>query len=125
MPFPKEVVPDEDYLYLRVPKSLVLPDGTCDPSAFIPHDDGMSTNWAKYSTAEETRASAKAKPPSNYGVLQLLAATVRAILPLVVEHTPRDWNRSHTDVFNTRPPKIRVEMARKFQVWAIPPPSSR
>ncbi len=126
MAFPKEEVPDKDYLFLRVPKSLVNPDGTCDPAAFLPHGEGanagMSTNWAKYSTAEDTRRIAKAQPPENYGVLQLLAGAVRAIKSLVVDHTPRDHNRAHTDVLNTKAPRIRIEMSRQFKAWEIKPP---
>ena len=59
--WPVESIPDDDRLYMRVPKSRVI-DGWPDLGMFSNGNPpgggrpGLSTDWSKYSTPEETRA---------------------------------------------------------------------
>ncbi|MES2460652.1 MAG: hypothetical protein V4671_08705, partial [Armatimonadota bacterium] len=58
---------------------------------------GMSTNWDKYSTAEEARLGTR-KPPEEYAVVRLPVQGIRDLPSQSVAHTPIPQNRSHTDV---------------------------
>lgn len=125
----KEEIPDEDFLFLRVHKSLIRLDGTAAPRVFQCHGGGMSTNWSKYATPEKTRdeVSKWGKKPANYSVLALVAGEVRAIDGLEVEHTPdvENDNRAHTDVRGTGgdPPsgdevRLRVKLGQLYS-WVL------
>jgi hypothetical protein len=150
-----EAVPEEDHLFMRVSKKEILsgqpipgvfrnrasPDGIARP--------GMSTDWCKYSTAEDARARSLQHPPDYYGVIFFVVGQVRAMPLQVVEHTP--WcndpelaeapnNPAHTDIFGPKSErdfkaqlgcdgsearKRSLEVRTDFQTlsrWAIPPP---
>ena len=52
-----EEIPNDDYLWMRVHKND-LPNGDIAPGAFKNRPttkDGMSTDWEKYATPQETR----------------------------------------------------------------------
>lgn len=70
----------------------------------------MSTDWAKYSTPEESRN--RANRPEDNGVVEMRVGDVRAIPGLTVEHTPIPLNRSHTDVFGPKTTETRVLLGR-------------
>ena len=79
----------------------------------------MSTDWCKYSTPEMTRA--RARIPSDNGVLSLPVGEVRGIPGLSVIHTPdiENGNRAHTDVKGItceRKTEIRVHLLRLHRV---------
>lgn len=61
---------------------------------------GRPRNWSQqYKTAAETRPGLS-RSASDYGVLALQAGAVRKVASFfAVEHTPRDHNRAHTDVW--------------------------
>src|SRR6266566_296830 len=93
----KEEIDNDQFLYLRVHQVKVW-NGKLLPNAFDDHEGGMSTDWARYSTPEQTRNRAR-KPELN-GVVQMGVGVVREIDALIVEHTPDEEvdNRAHTDV---------------------------
>jgi hypothetical protein len=90
--------------------------------AFKKHGVGMSTEWEKYSTAEETRERARefGKDPGAYGVVAFVTGEVRAIPGHSVVHSPTR-NRAHTDVIGPQSEESRVLLSR-ICVWQIPAP---
>gem|GEM_PF-2942347 len=60
------------------------------------------------------------KDPDLYGVIKMNVGEVRAIEGQIVEHTPLNENRSHTDVKGDKTPKQTVYFNRIFQ-WSIKP----
>jgi hypothetical protein len=126
-PWIKENIPDEDLLFMRVHKSLVQPGGRVLPKAFENHGDpndpskeaGMSTDWERYSTAEECRQRANqvGKDPNKYQVIQLNVGRVREIPDQRVEHTPifepPIVDQAHTDVFGEKDEEARLTL---FQI---------
>ena len=73
----------------------------------------MSTNWEKYSTAEQTRG----QPPQSNGVVALVSGDVRTIPGLSVEHTPSAENRAHTDVLGLEDEETKTE--RRDQLFEV------
>lgn len=73
-------------------------DGVLMPGVFRAHGAGMSVDWGKYSTAEETRA--RAKDPERNSVLRIPVSGIRQVKPLDVIHSPdhERANRAHCDV---------------------------
>jgi len=71
------------------------------PGIFKPRGGGMSVDWAKYSTPNETRQRARRDPLEN-AVISLAVAKIRNIKNLDVQHTPHRTpespNRAHCDV---------------------------
>jgi hypothetical protein len=79
----------------------------------------MSTDWEKYSSAEETQA--RSKNPKDNAVISMISGEVGKVPGLVVEHTPDVQRRvrAHTDVIgDKRAPEVRVKLGRLAQ-WAI------
>lgn len=117
--WPIESIPDEDRLSGRVPKSRVI-DGWPDLGMFSNGNPpgggrpGLSTDWNKYATPEETRARSPRKAPDDYAVIFFIAGMVRTLPLQTVEHTP--WcnepeipelpdNRAHSDIFGPKTAK--------------------
>lgn len=103
-----EAIPNDARLFLRVHRNW-LREGAATSGAFkyqTNQDDpnaspGLSTDWEKYSTPEETQGRfAPDKPAENYAVYSLVAGLVREVESQVVNHTPDEKrnNRAHTDV---------------------------
>jgi len=72
------------------------------PSAFkYSKEDGkMSTNWNKYSDANQIRLEGK-HPSDRYGVVSLIVKEIRLnpeLSKLKIEHTPKAGNQAHTDI---------------------------
>src|SRR6266545_6330189 len=103
----REEIGDDQVLYLRVHQVKVL-NGKLLPNAFDDHDGGMSTDWARYSTPEQSRNRAR-KPDLN-GVVQMGVGSIRKIDELIVEHTPDEEfdNQAHTDVIGEKTVEVRV-----------------
>ena len=80
----------------------------------------MSTDWDKYSTAEETQRRVKSSLPEENGVVRLNVGGVRAIKPLSVEHEPEPDNRAHTAVLGDKKkdPEVRLKLQRLAE-WVI------
>jgi hypothetical protein len=118
----KEEIPPDARLYMRVHKNMVL-QGKVLPGAFRNQGAGMSTDWEKYSTPEETRQRAR-KPPEEYAVISLIVDEVLQLPGQTVEHTPvqpnpavgEPGNRAHTDVYGEKKkdPEVRKAFMRIY-----------
>jgi hypothetical protein len=118
--WPKEEIPDNSALFLRVHKNWIAPDGGVFPGFFrnVPADDGMSCDWEKYSTAEESRNRARA--PSQNGILSMVAGEIRSVPNQRLEHDPIPANRAHAQVFGDKTPEVRLKLKR-IATWTLRP----
>ncbi len=119
-----EDVPDPDFLFMRVHYRFLDQDGEPMPGAFRNRPDesgGMSVDWQKYSTPQETRA--RARDPSANIVIEFLAGAVRKIPNQTVVHTPDAdrYNRAHTDIRGEkkRPVEIRERFMEVYRKVAL------
>ena len=93
--WPQEQIPDRDDMFMRA-HWMFFRARHLQPGVFRSHDGGMSADWDKYSSAEETRQ--RAKTPQDNAVISLSAGSIRNINTLNVQHTPEPTNRAHSDV---------------------------
>lgn len=102
---PAEPIPDSDDLYYRVHVNLLKTvDGKLGPNCFRdPTGQGMSTDWSKYATPEQSRAGKGIDKAANYGVTGLHVGHVRRIDALSVIHEPLEENDAHTHVLGLAP----------------------
>lgn len=116
MPYAVEQIPDPELLFRRAHKTFFR-RGTWTLGIFkLGEDGGMSTNWSRYATAQSSRENL-AQPAGNYAIFAATAGSVRAIQDLRVEHTPKDYNQAHADVFgNVEDGEIRVLLSRAFSI---------
>ncbi len=113
-----EEIPDEDSVLRRVHQNHIQ-DGEVSPAAFVAKDQLLSTNWRKYSSAEQARL--RARIPAKNGVVSFKAGRLRRI-GQTVRHSP-DWelqDRSHTDVGGPKSPEVRLKMVDMLE-WCIRP----
>lgn len=113
--WPSEEIPDDNRLFMRVHERW-RDDSGIAPAAFRNHNDGMSTDWEKYSVAQETRL--RARVPAKNAVVSLLAGEVRCVPGQNVQHTPdvENKNRAHTDVFGDKDVEARLKLRRIAKV---------
>jgi hypothetical protein len=106
-----EHVPDGDDTFMRA-HSDHFRRGDLLPGVFKVRDDGMSVDWAKYSTPEETRK--RGREPLENAVVSLPVLKVRAISGLDVKHAPENPpkppNRAHSNVVGI--PASGVELTK-------------
>ncbi|MFZ0662923.1 MAG: hypothetical protein WAM66_09550 [Acidobacteriaceae bacterium] len=122
--FPIEKVPDTDSVFMRAHKQFI-PDGTLAAGVFRVHDGGMSVDWSKYSTPEQTRARAK-RDPQNNAVLEMNVGEIRSISTLDVTHRPKMDNQAHCDVplpSGEDLTEVRFKLRRIAKVILALPPS--
>jgi hypothetical protein len=95
--WPVEEIPDTDAVFMRAHRAYLL-DGELSPGVCREQGGGMSVDWERYSTAEQTKQ--RAKKPEDNAVIKMPVIGIRDIKPLIVEHTP-DYpvNRAHAEVF--------------------------
>jgi hypothetical protein len=110
-----EDIPDSDQLYMRVHRHYA-PDGELAHGVFRDIGRGMSADWQKYSTPEETRA--RARKPHENGVIAMVAGGVRSC-GLLVEHDPIPVNRAHTEVIGIKTTEVRFKLFRLAR-WVLP-----
>lgn len=108
---------------MRVHKNIIKADDTIHAIAFRNHgegdEDGMSTDWNKYSTPEETRNRAyKTKPSWEGGVVQMVVGDVRTIPDQIVQHDPLIDNPAHTNVKGRKDVRERYKFMQIW-TWAI------
>ena len=118
-----EQIPDEDRLFMRV-HTTWIPRGEVSPGAFQNRPagaTGMSTDWQRYSTPEQTRQ--RSKKPSEQAVIELIVGEVRGLPWQTVEHKPFSDNRAHTEVVGEKDEEVRLKLTRMYR-WAIQPASS-
>ena len=120
--WPKEQIPPSDWLYKRVPKAHYSDDVLNSAATFRntpTKQDGMSVDWSRHSTPEQTLRRAVQKPVATYGVIKLQVAKVAKIPGQRIEHTPRDDNQSHADVFGDKDdPEVKLKFLRCSE-WCI------
>jgi hypothetical protein len=122
MSFPKEDIPNNSKLYYRVHITNII-DGAVVPGSFKELGSGMSTDWEKYSTPEQSLK--RARVPIENSIVHFVVGELRSI-PLEVEHTPDDElnNQAHTDVkgiSGVNKQKVRLNLLGLFK-WEILPP---
>jgi hypothetical protein len=108
---------------MRVHRHDMLSRAAVQPGAFRNHPtkhDGMSTNWEKYATAEDTRRQGR-QAPTEYAVIQMVVEEILQIPQQSVEHTPdvENDNRAHTDVFGPKDARTRVEFMRRYRIEIV------
>jgi hypothetical protein len=109
--WPIEDIPDSDMLYRAVHVEDIRASGEFKPNGFKRHKRGVSMDWSKYSTPEETQHRRKDKPASQFRVAYLRIKLVRGA-GFVVEHDPLIDNRAHTEVISQNSPQQRMELAK-------------
>jgi hypothetical protein len=116
-----EDIPNVDLLFMRVHRQDIDENGKPKPGAFknrpkgIP-GSGMSTDWDKYSTPQETQQRAK-NPPDN-AVIQLVCGKVHQVPDQKVVHTPNRElnNRAHTDVYGDKNTEVRLKLMNIYEM---------
>ena len=117
-PWPTEDIPDNDLLFMRAHRNYFEDDGSLGIGVFRnrpTEQDGMSTDWEKYSTPQEARD--RARTPRDNAILKMVAGDVRRIPSQTVVHEPDPHNRAHTEVFGDKKatPEVRVLFGRIFE----------
>ncbi len=117
MMWPVEIIPDEDSVYYRIHQTFIR-DGELIPGGFKERGSekarGMSTDWEKYSTPEESRN--RAKKPTQNGIISFVVGNLREV-KLRVIHAPTQ-NRAHTNVKGIDV-ETRLKLLDLFH-WEIP-----
>jgi hypothetical protein len=93
--WPIEKIPDLDSVFMRAHETYFR-NGDLMPGVFKAKDGGMSVDWSKYSTPEETRL--RSKNPAKNAVVSLSVGGIREIGELDVEHRPEPENRAHSEI---------------------------
>jgi hypothetical protein len=123
--WPAEEVPNRATLYQRVHRNNLDEQGLPKPGAFRnspTKQDGMSTDWDRYSTPQQTRQ--RARQPSENIVIALPVGRVREIAGQRVEHTPVQpeaefaGNQAHCDVFGEKTTEARLKFLQIYRLVA-------
>lgn len=117
-----ENIPDAGQLFMRVHKNFCIDGQSILPGVFRDHEGTMSTDWSKYSIAEQTKS--RGRIPEDNGVIVLSSVgDIRKKQPLMVNHSPiYPSNRAHTDVVGDKDEEVRIHLKRHSQ-WVVRPPS--
>lgn len=116
--WPIEEIPCDDRVFMRIHQQYWA-KGPLGPSCFKDQPepgDGMSVDWSKYSSAVRTRLGKGRERASNYGVVVLSVAKIRAITEphrQTVVHDPEPHNRSHSLVEGEKTPRVRLLLLRE------------
>ena len=89
--WPKEEIPNDAAVFMRLPRKLI-PNNEVGPNVFREHGNGMSVDWSKYSTPDETRKRARKSRPEDYAVIGMITGDIRTIDGLEVQHDPVQEN---------------------------------
>ncbi len=119
-----EDIPDPDKLFFRIHQTFIH-SGEVKPKVFVERGTdsakGMSTNWDKYSTAQNLKDGARV--PEDNGIASFITGEIRNI-GLKVNHAPLEDNQSHTNISglpgNPKDTKFRLQMMDMFK-WEILP----
>ena len=101
--WPTESIPSGSRVFMRAHRQHFL-QGELDHGVFRRRKEGLSVDWDRYSTAEDTRTRARSDPKDN-AVISLSAECIRQINPLTVDHDPissppKERNRAHSLIKN-------------------------
>ena len=118
--YPKEPIPDNSNLYYRIHKTYIV-DGEIIPGAFQSKIDGMSTDWDKYSTSQQSLALSK--NPADNGIVKFSVEQIRQQPAMDVEHDPKLYNRAHSLIHGVPEKgelktKVRL-LLKRLCVWEI------
>ena len=116
-PWETEEIPNQDLLFMHIHRQWLHDDGSISAGAFQNRptkDDGMSTNWEKYSSARATKE--RARSPEDNAVVKMLAVNAGDIPGQTITHTPQQTNRAHTDIFGEKNPEARVLFGRIVEI---------
>jgi hypothetical protein len=114
--WPQENIPDSAAVFMRVHRTYCL-EGALIPGVFRDHEGGMSVDWDRYASAEETRQ--RARRPDDNGVIALGVGAVRSVEGLSVAHGPIPANRAHSQVLGEKDEERRLKLSRLY-TWKIP-----
>jgi hypothetical protein len=113
--WPVEEVPDNDRLFMRIHKNHLTNDDFL-LMVFRNRGRGMSTDWEKYATPDQTKG--RAKEPQDNAVISMVAGDVRRVPRQSIEHDPQPENRAHTEVAGEKDKKKNPEARVKFsRIW--------
>lgn len=119
-----EEISDEDRMFYRIPQKQLGPEGIHEGVFRDRRGDGMSVDWEKYSTAQQTRERGRLDA-DEYGIVAFVAGQVRAIRvpPLSVVHHPVEGNQAHSHIHGINGAKdmARLKLFRLVKGWEIPP----
>lgn len=118
--WPVEDIPDEDRLYMWAHRNYIDPKtGDFGPGMFRIRsgEDGMSTAWSKYSTAEQLHR--RAKKPQDNAIIVMRVGEVRAIPNQVVRHKPLPDHQAHSEIEGEKDTEARAKYLEIYQI-AIP-----
>jgi hypothetical protein len=90
-----EAIPDKDDVYMRAHRAYFR-DGELGMGVFRSQGGGMSVDWSRYSTPQDTRN--RAKSPEANAVILMNVGEIRNIQYLLVKHVPLPVNRAHSNV---------------------------
>jgi hypothetical protein len=112
----KEDIPNSSMLYMRVHRHNLGDDGIPIPGAFRDHGGGMSTDWDKYSTPQDTLN--RAREPKNNAIIEMNVGDIRSIPNQTVQHCPCPENRAHTNVIGNKhtDPEVRIKFGRLYRM---------
>jgi hypothetical protein len=101
--WPIESIPDNNCVFMRAHRQH-FSHGELGHGVFRRREEGLSVDWDRYSTSEDTRARANSDPNDN-AVISLLVSCIRQIRPLAVDHDPisappEKRNRAHSLIRN-------------------------
>lgn len=122
--WPVENIPDKAKLFYRIHKQNYK-DGKVVPGTFkeigtTEEEKGMSTDWEKYSTPEQSRL--RAKKPEQNGIVSFVTGHLRKIVLDVIHYPlPLEKNRAHTNVRGIDSEK-QLKM-RDIYAWEIEIPN--
>ena len=95
MAFPIEEIPNTDKVFLRIHKVNLNLDKEEEKEKIKPYhsfeqkgEDGLSVDWSKYATAENTKL--RAKKPEDNGVVSFSVNQLRDV-SLTVVHKPQNY----------------------------------
>lgn len=122
--FQSEDLPEDATLYMRIHKNMrSAKKQRFGVDAFRDSGEGaqagMSTNWSKYASAEDTRNQATSRSDENY-VIQMKVRDVLTIPGLAVKHTPLPGNRAHVDVIGDKTLEVKDALRRICEVVLRP-----
>jgi len=82
-----EYIPNSDFLYRRVHANILIIAQNWDdiPPFAFKDNNGISVDWNKYSTPEESRQ--RAVNPEQIGIIQIKVESARQFQNLSVDHT--------------------------------------
>jgi len=123
-PWQSEDIPSDDLLYMRIHKGWwSRKKQRFGIDAFRNSGEGaqagMSTNWSKYASAEETRDQATSRPEENY-VVAMRVSDVRAVAGLTVKHAPLPDDRAHADVIGEKTLEVKEALRQICKIVVEP-----